>query len=480
VYFSFNSGKTWTQPTYTGCSARATTTTNVCSSGPIGTVPKYFESGLVSDGDPAVAFGPVPDSVGNFSWGNGSRLYYANLTSNFSTKRSEAGFKGSEAVAVSRTDDPATAATGGTAGQDAWMAPVVITGTSGAAAKDKDQVWADNAATSPNFGNVYVCFALFKSGVTNSATLDVSRSTDGGATWSKPVGVADINANASGCTVRTDSAGNVYVGYVSFAKKGTTETVVVTKSTNGGATFQQLKTFTTVLPGEFDAVLGRFVEDGVAGARDDLAVAPSLDVANGAPTGSGATNELVLSWVDGVSINHEHAMFTFSTDGGTTWQTPAAVEQTGLTPPDRPYYSAVAISPSGGDVYVVYNAFTNTFAADTDSSRTLLAVVRHAAITSGTPGAFTTLHRSKSGDPRGSSQNNLAAEFLGDYIYAAATDAFAVAVWNDTRNASVCHKEQDYRQALRTSPTTAVRPAPDSDCTSSFGNSDIFGGTFTP
>src|SRR5205809_1798303 len=61
VYFSFDSGKTWTQPTYTGLSARqclgvvgpdAGCTPQV---GPIGTLPKDYENGLVSDGDPAVA-----------------------------------------------------------------------------------------------------------------------------------------------------------------------------------------------------------------------------------------------------------------------------------------------------------------------------------------------------------------------------------------------------------------------------------------
>src|SRR5437763_13012424 len=61
VYFSFDSGTTWTQPTYTGWTARDCQgipgPDPGCSPtlGPIGTLPWYYENGLVSDGDPAVA-----------------------------------------------------------------------------------------------------------------------------------------------------------------------------------------------------------------------------------------------------------------------------------------------------------------------------------------------------------------------------------------------------------------------------------------
>ena len=56
VYFSSDGGDTWTQPTYSGWSAR----TGTAQAGPIGTLPNYYEAGLVSDGDPALAFGPGP------------------------------------------------------------------------------------------------------------------------------------------------------------------------------------------------------------------------------------------------------------------------------------------------------------------------------------------------------------------------------------------------------------------------------------
>ena len=75
IYFSFDSGETWTQPTYTGLTAQDGTGTHV---GPIHTLPNYFEHGMSSHGDPALAFGPRP-GPGGFSWANGSRLYYANL-----------------------------------------------------------------------------------------------------------------------------------------------------------------------------------------------------------------------------------------------------------------------------------------------------------------------------------------------------------------------------------------------------------------
>src|SRR4029079_3268711 len=159
VYFSFDSGHTWTQPTYTGltgrdCRGAVGPDDPPCTAhtGPIGTLPWYAENGLVSDGDPAVAFGPAPGARG-FSWSNGSRLYYANLTHNLGVTRSAEAFRGPEAIAVSRTDNPQAAAAGV---NRQWMPPVLISRQSTTTFSDKEQVWADNASSSPFFGTVYV------------------------------------------------------------------------------------------------------------------------------------------------------------------------------------------------------------------------------------------------------------------------------------------------------------------------------------
>jgi len=216
------------------------------------------------------------------------------------------------------------------------------------------------------------------------------------------------------------------------------------------------------------------VIDGIAGARSDLAPAPSVDIANGAPTGADATNRIVMTYVSGV-LASPHVYFTESTNRGANWSSPRILEANG----DRGYYTAPAISPNGTDVYVVYNAFTTPYRDNTTDSRTLVGVVVHASSGAGATGAFAEIHRGAAGDPRGSSQNNLLGEFLGDYVYAVASRTFGAAVWNDTRAAADCQPMDDWRMSLRTGATVA-RPAPQQDCPSTFGNSDIFSFTTAP
>jgi hypothetical protein len=484
VYFSFDSGHSWTQPTYTGFSARSCLgqpgNDAPCTpgEGPIGTLPGYFEKGLVSDGDPGLAFGPKPGANG-FSWANGSRLYYSNLTSNFPTG---AAFKGFEAIAVSRTDDVVAAASGT---NSAWMPPVVISRQSNTTFSDKEQIWADNAESSPFFGTVYVCWAAFvgqEKGNAAPAPLQVAASHDGGTTWTqRQISAAANNGRRNppdGCTVRTDSHGTAYVfGVGTVPSAGQQRFELLSQSANGGQTWSSQRPVAgpVTQPGAIDPVQGRPVIDGVAGARSDLAPAPSVDIANGAPSGAGATDRIVMSYVSG-TLAQPHVLFTESTDRGATWTAPRAIETTG----DRGIYTAPAISPNGTDVYVVYNAFTTPFQPTTATPRSLVGVVMHASASgSGATGTFTTLHRGEPGDPRGSSANALTDEFLGDYVYAAATRTYGVAVWNDARNAADCPAIDAYRQALQNG-VAATAPPVQQVCPLNFGNSDIFSFTTAP
>jgi hypothetical protein len=524
IYFSFDSGHSWSQPTYTGLTARGCTGVvgdddPGCEpvTGPIGTLPNYAQNNLVADGDPALAFGPQPDGNGGFTYENGSRLYYANLTS--AIPGTVSPFKGFEAIAVSHTDDPEAAAAGD---EEAWSEPVIASKQNSALFSDKEQVWADNAESSPFFGHAYVCYAGFRAAVGGGFTpqpLFVLTSRDGGDSWTqKQVTTATNNVSSkngfgrSGCTVRTDSEGVVYAFVNQFAV-GTpgAGSAQMIRSFDGGSTWTRPVTVATAFDScnYIEESIGRCVMDGVAGARSDLSSAPSVDIANGAPTGADATDRIVLTWVDGRrGLNKEDVLFTWSDPGGTSFRPTRTVQQPG----DRGYYSAPAISPDGNEVWLVYNAWTEPFKESAEGAandRPLVGVVLHADSTGTGVGEFTQVHRGAAGDARGSSQNDLAAEFLGDYVYAAATRDYGAAVWNDVRAAADCTEIDEYRQelhdaAVATGEQTAEaeeprgeelaaqhggRPnaeereegeAPDVQqvCPLTFGNTDIFGGSW--
>jgi hypothetical protein len=495
IYFSDTGGATWQQPTYQGWTARdclglvgtSSAPADNCNPhpGPIGTLPRYLESGLVSDGDPAVAFGPQRGSNGKFDWSNGWRLYYANLSANFSAERSEATFKGFEAIAVSRLDSQNYAAAKA-GNNNAWMAPVIVSKQNSALFSDHEMIAVDDASLSPFFGNVYVCDAAFRSQEKGGLPepIVVNSSSDGGNTWiTRQVSPAFNNNTISGrqdCAVNTDSKGTLYVFWDGTDPQTKTDAIFMTKSFDGGKSFPGAPKIVThfVTTGLRDPESGDLTFDGVNGARDGSF--PTVDIANGAPTGADATDEILLGWAQGPTPSdtnpgpNEQVRLLWSTNGGGSWTSGGAASP----PSHRPDFPAVAISPNGSDAYVTYMNFHQPWQSTNSTPRMFRGVVRHADVSgSGAIGPWTTIHSGVDGDARGSSANALTDEFLGDYDYAFATRAGVAAVWNDARNAHDCPAIDAYRESFVGGPP-AARPAPNNDCPPTFGNTDIFGGFF--
>ncbi len=445
VYFSDDGGSTWMQPTYTGWTARdclglvgtSTAPADNCDPhiGPIGTLPRYVEKGLVADGDPAVGFGPRMGANGKFSWANAALF------------------------------------------------------------SDHEMVAVDDASSSPFFGNVYVCSAAFRSQEIGGfpEPIVLSSSSDGGDTWKTTQVSPAFNNNTipgrQDCQVNTDSKGTVYVFWDGTDSQTKTAAIFMIRSFDGGNHFDrpaQIVTHfeTAGLPDPDNS--GSLTFDGIAGARDGSF--PTVDIANGAPTGAGATDQIVVGITQGPTPSNtspgpnERVRVLFSRNGGHTWT------ESALASPatDRPDFPAIAISPDGADAYLTYMSFLQPWQSKTASPpRLMQGVVRHADVsqTTGVIGAWTDLNRGPTGDARGSSQNNLLAGFLGDYDYAFATNDAVLAVWNDVRNAADCPAIDAYRQQVAdgtAAGTTSdpTRPAPQQACLPTFGNSDIFGGSY--
>jgi hypothetical protein len=509
VYFSKDDGASWTgrQAYPGGLTAHAGTV----KAGVIATVPRYARS-LAAHGDPSLAFGPTPTPLGGFSWA-GSRLYYANLA-----QRSKAPEKGPQTIAVSRTDDVAGAST---SAATAWMPPVIVSRpATGDVFADKPALWADNAASSAYFGSVYVCWASYRSEADvelsggSARPILFSASTDGGTVWSAPVGLptgqVPFGSTRQGCALRTDSRGTVYVVWEDAPPSGSTgpNAMYLTRSFDGGATFEPARRVATVVDvGEIDPVQGRRTIDGFAGARTNSY--PSMDIANGAPLGdivdlatnqrvAAAPNTIVLAWDDGrAGLNNEQVLVTYSIDGGLKWSdsvNAASVARRAAFPKapiDRPDLPAVAISPNGSSLYVVYTAFHVQWQTSTSAPRPAHAVMRTVDFQDfrarGTTAAWTEL-LGATGDARGSSAAGgeeragaagLAIEFIGDYNSIVATDRAGYAAWIDLGGVGVCPAVNSFRQSRIKTNALPPRSLLKS-CPMTFGNTNLFGGVLAP
>jgi hypothetical protein len=391
TYFSNDGGQTWC------CTSSDPGNIGTLIPGVEHLVGGQYDAG----GDPSLAF----DSRGN--------VYYAGL-----------GFD--------RTAPPSTVAvnkgTFGGSGQLSWGAPTFINQTtSPSTLNDKEWIAADWHASSPFRDRVYVSWTRFLFNANNGnyvqSPIFFAYSTDGGATFSTPTNISSNVLYDQGSRPIVGPDGTVYVIFEGSTRHAALDSQWIVKSTDGGVTWSEptkIADVQVVIPVANAVYRDDSFPAGAAAPNGDLYVAWSTQVSDSGGLCPTRTNNGC----------HLAAVYSKSTDGGTTWSAPvpifpaldastrAAVGYP-VTQPDGSTLNAptprrvdtqwpgVAVSPSG-------RIYMSAYAADTVSPWQTCAAgppppeggstAPRLATTSTTPASTTTSRTSARALPRRSAR----------------------------------------------------------------------------
>jgi hypothetical protein len=228
--------------------------------------------------------------------------------------------------------------------------------------EDKPGIVVDNAANSPQKGNVYLAWTRFdvygSSDPECHSQIHFSRSIDGGKTFAMPFRISDSGGDCR------DSDNTVEGAVPAVGPKGEVYLVwagplglVFDRSLDGGLTFGKDKVIGS-MPGGWDFSV------------------PGLDRANGMPvTGVDLSNgpdkgTLYVNWID--DRNGDPDVFLMSSrDGGETWSAPIRVNDDPLKNGKVQFFTWMSVDPIDGAVNVVFYD-----RRDTEGAQTKLTLAR--------------------------------------------------------------------------------------------------------
>jgi hypothetical protein len=236
-YYSSDRGASWTNSLLPGYPTDTSAEGSDCSLSPQHCL-------VVNTGDPVQA------------WDRWGHLFYGVI--GFNRDRPSNG-----SIFAARYDWPLAT----TAPDYRWTA-LVARGTPSVAFagkfEDKIQLEVDRGVASPYagsasrpWGNVYVCWAQF-TGVGGNNGVFLSRSTDGGRTYSKPQKLSEGVHGSQFCDLAVTANGTVYVTWRSFEGRGGKQVngVVVARSVDGGATFTKPRLLAEFTPWDLGDLAG--------------------------------------------------------------------------------------------------------------------------------------------------------------------------------------------------------------------------------
>ncbi|HEU4391631.1 MAG TPA: sialidase family protein [Blastocatellia bacterium] len=223
-----------------------------------------------------------------------------------------------------------------------WSGPVEVF-RSNPDFNDKEAIAVDTSRNSPHFGNIYAAWDINPANRNDFQTLVVSRSTDGGLSWGPPETIRDTEGNV-GAIPAVGPDGTVYLAWVGGPENAVKAKLFFSRSTDGGLTWTRPRKLL-----KFRAV--GVPNQRVGGPLPSFAVDPT----------SGA---LHIGWEDRRWTGVDQATIISSRDRGETWSEPHRVSD---GPDDSPSYTVSVATNSEGMVAVSYYSVRN------DSQRRFLA-----------------------------------------------------------------------------------------------------------
>jgi hypothetical protein len=334
---------------------------------------------LTAGSDPSVAFAP-----------NGT-AYWACVAFDRSTLAS--------ALVVARSSNLTSITT---------LSPITQTSSGATVFNDKPYMTIDNGARSPFRGRIYVTWTRFD---LTGSPIFISFSSNGGASWSAPHAVTtpDFNDN-QGSFPGVGPNGELYVAYENFDAPTIGNQIMVSSSTDGGATFSR--------PVKVDAVFDicpRIVFGACSLLNSSFRVNSFPQLAVDQHSG-----RVYVTWGDYRRGNAD--VLAAGSRDGVHWRGPVRVNSD-RTDNDQ-FFPAVAVTPSGAVSIAYYDRRNDpdNFLIDTYVSTA--------------PGASLNFHKdaratTASFDP--DADPSFGGAFLGDYIGNTASRHAAHPIWTDTR-----------------------------------------------